>query len=309
MSRVRTWLVALVLLVGIGPYGVAADPAHDHGSPAGAEDNHMGHAGAHDGHGAGASEPTDLPSAWAALGTARDAIAADLESGSLKDIHAKSEPLPAMAQGVLALSPDLASDKRARVEGAVKQVARVADALHDAADKGDESRTRSELGRLDGLLKLIAAQYPPGALDSMSHHDHGGQHGVPGSTHEGGAHAHAQRPTGAVDAKPEATIRIRALDTMRFEPANPTVEAGVPTRIELENTGATEHSLVVKTRDGKTDWIHLHAAGGGTDVETFRLNEPGTYPILCTIPGHTEAGMVGQLVVTAQHSRDVRSHH
>jgi uncharacterized cupredoxin-like copper-binding protein len=309
MFRARASLVAIAFLIAIGPYGAAADPAHENGSSAGAPNSHAGQAGSHEGHGSGPAEPADLGSAWAALGAARDAIAADAESGSLKDIHAKSEPLPAMAQRLLDLSPDLAADKRARVEGAVKQVARVADALHVAADKGDAARTRAELGRLDGLLELIAGQYPAGALDSMSHHDHGEHHGAAGSSHHGGTHSHVQRPSGAVEVEPEATIRIRALDTLRFEPADLTVEAGVPTRIELENIGAAEHSLVVKTRDGKQDWIHLHAAGGGTAADTVRLDEPGTYAILCTIPGHTEGGMVGQLVVPARKSAEVRSPH
>ena len=34
-----------------------------------------------------------------------------------------------------------------------------------------------------------------------------------------------------------------------------------------------------------------------TDAATFRVDKPGKYRVLCTVAGHTEAGMVGELVV------------
>ena len=39
---------------------------------------------------------------------------------------------------------------------------------------------------------------------------------------------------------------------------------------------------------------------GQTAKIRFVIDTPGTYRILCTIPGHAEAGMVGTLVVTAR---------
>ena len=48
---------------------------------------------------------------------------------------------------------------------------------------------------------------------------------------------------------------------------------------------------------GAGDWIHLHAQAHGTDVGTYEVDRAGVYPLLCTIPGHTEAGMVGELAV------------
>jgi uncharacterized cupredoxin-like copper-binding protein len=173
---------------------------------------------------------------------------------------------------------------------------RVANALHEAADRGDAAQTRKELTRLDGLLELLRAQYPAGALDASSH-EHEGHSAAPG--HGPGAHAHTKRPTGVVDVAPRATLRVEALDPFHFEPMRLEVQAGVPTRIELVNKGAAEHSLVVKTPDGRRDWVHLHVLAGATDAATYRLNKPGTYRMLCTIPGHTEGGMVGELVVAA----------
>ena len=96
------------------------------------------------------------------------------EGANVQDccVHEKAESLPKLVAALLEQSSDLAASKRARVEGAVKQVARVADALHAAADRGDAARTRKELARLDVMLELIRAQYPAGSLDTGMHARH-----------------------------------------------------------------------------------------------------------------------------------------
>ncbi|MCZ7618959.1 MAG: plastocyanin/azurin family copper-binding protein [Myxococcota bacterium] len=224
----------------------------------------------------------------------RDAIAGDVESGALGEIHTKAEPLPRLAAILLERSGGLDAGKRARVEGAAKQMARVAEALHVAADGGHAARTRKALSQLDGLLELIRTQYPVGALNEGS-----GGYGDHSNTRDSSpaAHAHRATPAGVVHVPPEAIVHVRALDTLRFEPRRIEVQAGIPTRIELENAGAAEHSLVVKTAGGDRDWVHIHVLPGASEAATYRLDTPGTYPVLCTIPGHTEAGMVGELVV------------
>ena len=203
-------LMASILLAL--PLAASADSGHGHGEQRAPE---KGHSGAHGGHGDAAPQSAGLAGAWTALMAARDAIAGDVESGALGDVHEKAEPLPKLIDELLEQSGDLDVGKRARVEGAAKQVTRVADALHVAADGGDAKRTRKELSRLDVLLKLIHAQYPSGALDA-GEPGHGGHSAAPG--HGQGEHAHMERPAGVVDAPPEATIRIQAFDQLRFEP-------------------------------------------------------------------------------------------
>ena len=278
-------LALTAALLGGGVLGARADAS-------------SGHSG---GHGNEEVRVESAADAWAALMAARDAIAADVESSALGEIHAKAEPLPALVEALVEQSGDLEAGKRARVEGAAKQVTRVADALHVAADNGDAARTRKELGRLDGLLELIRAQYPDGALEAPgATHDHSAHgHSSAGTGHDHGAHAHGEPPAGVVDLAPRATLRVEAHDPFRFEPRRLEVQSGVPTRIELVNQGVAEHSLVVKTPDGQRDWVHLHVQAGETHAATYRLHKPGTYPIVCTIPGHEEGGMIGELVVTA----------
>jgi len=282
----------------------AAQAAGDEAAQSAGQAEHAAdaHAEADAEHSAGDDATSNLSGAWAALRAARDGIAADIESGALKGVHAKAEPLPKLAERVLELSTELAPDKRARVEGAVKQIARVAATLHEVADRGDAARSKEELTRLDGLLELIAAQYPEGSLEASiapsggSHdhamHNHSATGALPG-------HEHKTRPLASVDASAEATLIVKASE-FAFEPRTLELRAGVPTRIELDNrTAAVEHSLLVHAPGGG-DWIHLHAAAKGVDAGTYRIDAPGTYAVLCTIPGHTEAGMVGTLVVAAR---------
>jgi len=233
----------------------------------------------------------DVASAWSALRGARDAIAARVEAGQLAGVHAESEKLAPLAQALLETSGELEPEKRARVEGAVKQLPKVADALHEAADAGKLEETRRQLTRLDGLLALIRAQYPPDAQPSAPSHSPGAAH----HEHPAG-HAHADQPLAAVDAVPKATLHIIAGE-YNFEPRSLALRVGVPTRIELQNVGAIEHSLIVRAPDGSADWIHLHAGADATDAATYRIDERGTYRVLCTVPGHTEAGMIGELIV------------
>ena len=131
------------------------------------------------------------------------------------------------------------------------------------------------------------------------HHPHHPQpaHGAHAAHgHDHGAHQHAARPIALVDEAPQATLKVVSSE-FEFEPTSLTLTAGVATRIELENHGAVDHALIVAAPDGKGDLIHLHALAHATDAGTYRIDQPGRYEILCTIAGHTEAGMVGELIV------------
>jgi uncharacterized cupredoxin-like copper-binding protein len=271
---------------------------------AGATEGHEGHEGVEPGteHATGEG----VASAWTALRATRDAIAADVAAGKLGEIHAKSEALVPQGKTLLERSTDLAPDKRTRVESALKQLPAVVDALHEAADAGKADEVGRQMKRLDGVLELVRAQYPAAALTtSASEPDHAamGHEMAMHGDHAGGAsmpgHAHAAKPLAAVDAAAKSTIVVNSGEFM-FEPKIVELRAGEPTRIELVNNGKVEHALLVAEPSGKGDWIHLHAQPGATDAGTFQIDAPGNYKLLCTIPGHTEAGMVGELVVTAR---------
>lgn len=273
------------------------DHADAESHEAGAMHDEMAGEAAHEGMGGPMNH--DLASSWASLKGVRDAIAADVESGQLGGIHEKSEGLEPLARAMLEKSSDLSAEQRARAESAVKQLPAVADKLHEAADGGDAARTSAALEQLDAVLELLSAQFPPEALEGgAAHSEHGSAQGhdhAAMASHLPG-HDHSARPLAAVDAPAERTLVVKSTE-FAFEPRTLEVRAGVATRIELDNREAlVEHSLLVRAPGGG-DLIHLHAGPKGSDAGTYQLDKPGTYDVLCTIPGHTEAGMVGKLVV------------
>lgn len=179
--------------------------------------------------------------AFAALRATRDAIAADIDAGRLGEIHEKSGKLVPQGQTLLERSSDLAPERRARVESALKQLPGVADALHKAADAGKAEEARGQLKRLDGLLELVRAQYPPAALatsDASIDHAAMGHDMAMHGKHEGGTsmpgHAHAAKPLASVDAAAKSTIAVTS-EEFKFESRILRLRAGEPTRIELVN--------------------------------------------------------------------------
>jgi plastocyanin len=75
-----------------------------------------------------------------------------------------------------------------------------------------------------------------------------------------------------------------------FEPSE--IHALPGQELALTNDGAIAHNLLIVSL-GKG--VELPAGGSGSlEVPTA---DPGTYEIVCDLPGHTEAGMVGTLVI------------
>jgi uncharacterized cupredoxin-like copper-binding protein len=107
------------------------------------------------------------------------------------------------------------------------------------------------------------------------------------------------------------------MNDFSFTPSNPTVNAGKVT-INSPNQGNVEHELVIFKTDkpanslpqrgnevdedgleahGSTDEGEIQDVGPGqTKNHTFNL-APGTYAMICNVPGHYKAGMYGTLTV------------
>lgn len=71
------------------------------------------------------------------------------------------------------------------------------------------------------------------------------------------------------------------------------------TTVSEHDDELADHEHGMEHTVGEVD-VHVAAAiNGGSSVLQFTPIEPGTYEYYCTVEGHKEAGMVGQLVVTA----------
>ena len=66
-----------------------------------------------------------------------------------------------------------------------------------------------------------------------------------------------------------------------------------PGSLTVRNNGTMVHNLAVRGTDIASADM---AAGESSELDISAL-EPGTYEIICTIPGHTESGMSAELVV------------
>jgi uncharacterized cupredoxin-like copper-binding protein len=80
-----------------------------------------------------------------------------------------------------------------------------------------------------------------------------------------------------------------------FEPKELTVRPGEITFV-VRNVGAIEHNFVIQ--DGARRTIgEIAVIPPGTAEEVRVILRVGTYQMVCTLPGHKDAGMVGTLKV------------
>ncbi len=114
---------------------------------------------------------------------------------------------------------------------------------------------------------------------------------------------------------PTTEISLQATDFAYSAPSI-TVPAGQPVTLTMHNAGAVEHDFVIE-KINVTDVqasdsdasahhqmgnmpeydLHISASSGETETLEFTALEPGTYQIFCSVEGHKEAGMIGELIV------------
>ncbi|MFL5684435.1 MAG: heavy metal translocating P-type ATPase [Chloroflexota bacterium] len=87
-------------------------------------------------------------------------------------------------------------------------------------------------------------------------------------------------------------IAVVARDA-RFVPADVRLEAGQTVVLSFTNEDAVFHDWDV---EGLAN-VDAGARPGQTQRIRFRIDDVGSYRIVCTVPGHAEAGMAGTLVV------------
>lgn len=134
-------------------------------------------------------------------------------------------------------------------------------------------------------------------------------------------HAHVAHafPFGepASGTTPDRTIRIEALDSMRFEPDSFTVEAGEVIEFVVVNKGQIPHSFSLATPEEQEEheqemqavsmdemMTHMDEepngfvlAPGETKTLVWKFTGAGPVQFACHIPGHFPAGMVGEITL------------
>lgn len=101
-----------------------------------------------------------------------------------------------------------------------------------------------------------------------------------------------QASTGHTPPVPGApTIEVEATE-FAFQPERLTIDAGESVNLTLVNRGQLLHDLSIPELG-----IDLVAAPGETTTTGLEVIEAGEYRILCTVPGHAQAGMSAWMVV------------
>lgn len=177
-------------------------------------------------------------------------------------------------------------------------------------------------------LILLPAAWAQGAHSAHSAHSHQsaqghhGDHGTSSVIQSGTppprTGTSARRPVVTAfgqagdPAKVTRTLEIRMGDDMRFVPSALSVRKGETVRLRVSNRGKVLHELVIGTPQGlaqhaeqmrkqphmahdEPSMVHVRPGGSGDIV--WQFTQAGSFQFACLIPGHFEAGMVGQLVV------------
>jgi uncharacterized cupredoxin-like copper-binding protein len=91
-------------------------------------------------------------------------------------------------------------------------------------------------------------------------------------------------------------VTVTVGNSMSFDPATISVQAGQPVQLTLRNIGSMPHDFSLS--EGVRQPVKITAGGGQNASGTFTLDAPGTYAFDCSMPGHASAGMHG--TITAQ---------
>jgi nitrite reductase (NO-forming) len=113
---------------------------------------------------------------------------------------------------------------------------------------------------------------------------------APAATGGPGAGTAASAPASATGAQP---VTVAVGNSMQFAPRSLTVRAGQPVELTLRNGGGIPHDFALA--EGASDPVKIEAQGGQAARGAFTIDTPGTYPFVCTVPGHAAAGMTGTI--------------
>ena len=82
-------------------------------------------------------------------------LAAVVKNKKLADVHHHAFAIRDLAKALPAKVP---ADSKSKVESSVKNISKLADDLDKSGDDGDQAKTEANLKKMDGLLKVLAAQ-------------------------------------------------------------------------------------------------------------------------------------------------------
>ena len=100
--------------------------------------------------------PATVEGILKAIHTEHGELAETVKNKKLADVHHHAFAIRDLAK---ALPAKAEADKKKQVEGTVKNIAKLADDLDKAGDDGKQAETEALLKKLDGVLKVLSAQF------------------------------------------------------------------------------------------------------------------------------------------------------
>ena len=101
-------------------------------------------------------------------------------------------------------------------------------------------------------------------------------------------------PNGSITATAGTPVEIQATEALKWQPNTIMVSAGEKVTLDVKNPGNTAHTFVSPALNVTMVAI---PTGKTTTVSFTAPAKPGAYQFWCNIPGHAEAGMVGEVIV------------
>lgn len=269
--------LASALIVGTALF-IASVPvlhAHDEKMPA---------------HDASAMKPTNPAEAWGVINGLHEELATQIAAKNLKPVHETAERLTATLVKLREASKNLPADKLKRVQGAVANLAKALDGAHNAADEGDQAGTEEQLKAINGLLRVLAAQYPADVSATkpvaMKQEDHAHMGGGPGEPTVRVAFMPAKTPEAGVSVP--VAVKLTTKDGKLVTSAD----------LELAHTKLV-HLLIVDS--SLTSYTHEHPVetAPGEWSFTFNPRAGGTYTVFADLlPKATGAQEYAKTTVT-----------
>ncbi len=105
--------------------------------------------------------------------------------------------------------------------------------------------------------------------------------------------APAQPAAAAKSSTQPQALTVTATE-MAFSPTTMEVQAGRPVTLTVRNSGMVEHNWQAQVAG---EAIMLTVQPRQSASKTFTPQTPGTYKVVCSVPGHEQAGMVATLIV------------
>jgi uncharacterized cupredoxin-like copper-binding protein len=100
----------------------------------------------------------------------------------------------------------------------------------------------------------------------------------------------------STSAPPPQAVDV-SLTEFRFTP-DPIEAPSGRTTFHLANAGRTGHDFTILSADGHRRLAQSPLIGPGSDATLAIILQAGTYRVICTQPGHQEAGMEAVLEVS-----------